>query len=62
MLKGTGTESAHIALDSDCFSKATVSTRLCTPAETSEEATKAVERARRIVEVARRVQSALRER
>ncbi len=43
MLNGTGTESAHIALDSDCFSKAMVSTRLWTPACTSEEATIAVE-------------------
>src|SRR3954449_2179274 len=43
MLNGTGTESAHIALDSDCFSKAIVRTRLCTPACTSEAATMAVE-------------------
>jgi hypothetical protein len=43
MLKGSGTESAHIALDSDCFSKATVSTRRWTPACTSDDATIAVE-------------------
>ncbi len=43
MLNGSGTESAHIALDSDCFSYATVSTFLCTPAWTSDAATIAVE-------------------
>ena len=43
MMNGTGTESAHIALDSDCFSNATVSTRSCTPDWTSDAATIAVE-------------------
>src|SRR3954454_8179152 len=43
MMNGTGIESAHIAFDSDCFSKATVSTRSCTPACTREAATMAVE-------------------
>ena len=43
MLNGSGTDSAHIALDSDCFSNATVSTRRWTPAWTSEAATIAVE-------------------
>src|SRR5437660_1466451 len=36
-------DSAHMALLSDCFSKATVSTRLCTPAFTRPAATSAVE-------------------
>src|SRR5438874_463320 len=36
-------DSAHMALLSDCFSKATVSTRLCTPPLTRPAATRAVE-------------------
>ena len=43
MMNGTGTERAHIALDSDCFSNASASTRLWTPDWTSEDATIAVE-------------------
>ncbi len=42
MLNGTGMDSAHIALDSDCFSHATASTRSWTPAWTRLEATIAV--------------------
>jgi hypothetical protein len=38
-----GSESAHMASDSDCFSKATVSTRSWMPLETSWLATMAVE-------------------
>ena len=38
-----GIESAHMAFDSDCFSKARVSTRSCTPACTRLVATSAVE-------------------
>ena len=43
MLNGTGIDSAHIALLSDCFSHATASTRRCTPEVTRELATTAVE-------------------
>ena len=43
MMNGTEIDSAHIALDSDCFSKATVSTRSWTPASTRDAATIAVE-------------------
>ena len=43
MTNGTGTDSAHIAFDSDCFSNATASTFLCTPDWTSDAATIAVE-------------------
>ena len=43
MMNGTGTDSAHMALDSDCFSNATVSTRSWMPASTSDAATIAVE-------------------
>jgi hypothetical protein len=32
MLNGGAIDSAHMALDSDCFSNATASTRRCTPA------------------------------
>src|SRR5437763_378805 len=41
--KGMRIDSAHMALLSDCFSKATVSTRLCTPALTRPAAPRAVE-------------------
>ncbi len=34
MLNGGAIDSAHMALDSDCFSNATASTRRCTPAST----------------------------
>ena len=40
---GSGRDSAHIALDSDCFSNATVSTRSWMPACTRLAATSAVE-------------------
>ena len=43
MLNGTGTDSAHMAFDSDCFSQETVRTRLWTPDLTRLEATIAVE-------------------
>src|ERR1700710_259093 len=43
MMNGTGTDSAHIALDSDCFSNVTPSTLLWTPACTRLAATIAVE-------------------
>ncbi len=41
--KGWGTESAHMASESLCFSKATVSTRWCTPDATRCDATIAVD-------------------
>ena len=41
--KGWGTDSAHMASESDCFSKATVSTRWWMPEVTRWAATSAVE-------------------
>ncbi len=43
MMNGTAIDSAHIALDSDCFSNATVRTRSWIPASTRDAATIAVE-------------------
>ena len=43
MVNGGWMDSAHIALDSDCFSHATASTRRCTPACTRLAATFAVD-------------------
>ncbi|SKX88675.1 Uncharacterised protein [Mycobacteroides abscessus subsp. abscessus] len=43
LVNGTGSDNAHMAFDSDCFSHAIASTRLWTPANTNEAATLAVE-------------------
>ena len=43
MVKGCGSDSAHMALDSDCFSHAMVNTVRCTRLCTIDAATQAVE-------------------